>query len=57
MTREYLTPEKAKQVVEALLLATNEPVSATRIAQLLNASLAPTGAVRPSSAQADAAQP
>jgi segregation and condensation protein B len=42
MSQESLAPEKARQVVEALLLATDEPLSAARLAQLLNANIAQT---------------
>jgi segregation and condensation protein B len=35
MTRETLTPEKMKPVAEALLFASDEPVPAARLAQLL----------------------
>jgi len=44
MSREILAPEKVKQVIEALLVATDEPVSAARLAQLLNANRAQTAA-------------
>jgi segregation and condensation protein B len=44
MSRDFVAPEKAKQVLEALLLATDEPISAARLAQLLNANRAQTAA-------------